>query len=554
LASGASSTDPFAGTHRRNGHPFRLIPRTLRWRLAMSAAVLIAISFAITFVAVYRGTGSSLSQQIDRDIAADAGAFSHTLARSPRSSPRSVLQTARQYVSNQPYTGSSTLLFALVPGAPPASNQPELFSTRTIPDRGETALEQQRENRAASELLKAAKGYSTLHLPDVGHLRLLRQSVRIPGGATVIVGVGQPLAPVSSAQAGVARAFILAGILVLACALLAAYLLGTRFSAPLRRMAAVAARIDAGDLQPRIRGLENPPEEVRVLADAFNHMLDRLTEAFAGQRAFVADASHELRTPLTVIRGQLELLAGEQHPSAREVQRVATLVQAEIARISRLVDDLLLLARAERSELLRPEALDVQSYLRELWEGTLLIAQRRFELGQIPAGTLRADPHRLAQALRNLLTNAIEHTVAPDGLVRLSVTVSDAPEPAAVKQQRESRPAAEIHFVVDDDGPGIPADQREHVFARFHRTDPARDRVSGGAGLGLAIVQAIAVAHGGWVAASSNPEEGARVELVLPGFAPAGGARPDGARETWPRSTSARGPRTRPARARAASR
>ena len=96
---------------------------------------------------------------------------------------------------------------------------------------------------------------------------------------------------------GVARAFILAGILALAGALLASYLIGTRVSRPLRRMATVAARVDAGDLHPRIHDPGGQGDEVRVLADAFNHMLDRLTDAFAGQRAFVADASHELRTP-----------------------------------------------------------------------------------------------------------------------------------------------------------------------------------------------------------------------------------------------------------------
>ena len=128
-----------------------------------------------------------------------------------------------------------------------------------------------------------------------------------------------------------------------------AELVGTRMARPLRRMAAVAARVDAGDLHPRIHDLGGEAGELQVLADAFNHMLDRLTEAFAGQRAFVADASHELRTPLTVIRGQLEVLAAQTAPSVSEVRRVERLVQAEIARISRLVDDLLLLAKAEET-------------------------------------------------------------------------------------------------------------------------------------------------------------------------------------------------------------
>ena len=500
---------------RPSGRAFGVLPRTLRWRLVLATTLLIAISFGITFIAVYRGTGSSLSHQIDNEIASDAGAFSRTLAGTPAKSTAELRSQAERYVRDQPYNGSSTLLFALIPGARPATNQPELLSTDARPDTGETLAEQERENRAAPKLLRPRVGYSTVKLPDVGHLRLLERRATI-ARHPVVLGVGEPLTSVESAQAGVSRAFILAGILVLVCALGAAYLIGTRFSAPLRRMAGVAARVDAGDLHPRIHEDGNPPEEVRVLADAFNHMLDRLRDAFAGQRAFVADASHELRTPLTVIRGQLELLAGGRQKSPEEIARVSALVQAEIARVSRLVDDLLVLAKAERSELLRPQTLDLERYVQELWTGTLPLAERRFELGEIPAGTLEADPDRLAQALRNLLENAIEHTGSPDGLVRLSVAAVSR----ATARAQEGRLATGVRFVVDDDGPGIPEDEREQIFGRFHRTDSARDRDSGGAGLGLAIVRAIVQAHGGYVAASASPEGGARIELELPGFRP----------------------------------
>jgi signal transduction histidine kinase len=236
-------------------------------------------------------------------------------------------------------------------------------------------------------------------------------------------------------------------------------------------------------------------------------MLDRLTDAFAGQRAFVADASHELRTPLTVIRGQLEVLAAQIDPPGEEVRRVERLVQAEIARISRLVDDLLLLAKTEQTEFLRVQWIDLSSYVDELWSGMSLLADRDFVLAPVPSGTLRADPDRLAQALRNLVGNAIEHTTDERGLVRMSVQALD-----------DER----IRFIVEDNGPGIPADQRERVFHRFHRTDAARDRASGGTGLGLAIVRAIADAHGGTVGAGESKEGGARIELELPCFTPSG--------------------------------
>jgi two-component system, OmpR family, sensor kinase len=479
-----------------------LVPGGLRWRLGAWMALVVLASCAITFVVVYRGTGTELRHQIDREISGDASELSQALISSDDRSPKQVAQRATRYIRGQPFSASSTLLFAIVAGAHTSANRPELFARAAV-DNGETAVEQVRENRLAAGLLIVKDGYSTLPLPDVGDLRLLERSFTIPGGPRVTVGAGEPLAVVAHAQGSVARAFILAGILAILGALVAAYLVGARISRPLRRMAAVAARVDAGDLHPRIHDLSREAGELRVLADAFNHMLDRLTEAFAGQRAFVADASHELRTPLTVIRGQLEVLAAQATPSEQEVRRVERLVGAEIARITRLVDDLLLLAKAEQTEFLRIESIDLPDYVRGLWDGMSLLARRRFELGPVPEGVLRADPDRLAQALRNLVANAIEHTADGEGLVRLRV---------------EELRGGWIRFVVEDDGPGIDADQRERVFDRFHRTDAARDRASGGTGLGLAIVRAIAEAHGGRVAATVARDGGARIELELPDF------------------------------------
>ena len=511
--------EPSSGRVTRASLRRRLAAIGLRWRLAGWVAVVVLICTGTTFVAVYRGTGTQLRHQIDQELAGDASELSRVVSTSDDRSRRGVARAATRYMRAQPFSASSTLLFAIVPGVGTITNNPELFA-QAAPDNGESAAVQARENRLAQQLVTAPDGYSTLRLPDVGDLRLLEHTVSIPGenrseigrrigttaadrGSRVIVGVGEPLLTVAHAQRGVARAFILAGILTLGGALLAAFLIGTRVSRPLRRMAAVAAQVDAGDLHPRIHDLDREGGEVRVLADAFNHMLDRLTDAFAGQRAFVADASHELRTPLTVIGGQLEVLSAQPDPPIEEVRRVERVVRAEIARMSRLVDDLLLLAKAEQTQFLRLQPIDLPVYLGELWDGMSLLADRRFELGPIPAGTLRADPDRLAQALRNLLSNAIAHTAPGEGLVRLGV-------------EREG--ADRLRFVVEDDGPGIPADQRERIFDRFHRTDAARDRASGGTGLGLAIVRAIAEAHGGRVAVGHRPEHGTKIELELPAF------------------------------------
>ena len=290
----------------------------LRWRLISLVVLLLLACMALAFIAVYRGTGTQVRAQIDSEIAGDANNFAHNLKLAHARSPKQLSQAARRYIESQPFTASSTLLFALIPAAATATNRPELFRPEA-PDHGENVAEQTQENRLAAQLPAVHLGYATLALPDVGDLRILKRTVSTPSlnrqRGTVVIGVGEPLAAVTRAQRGVARAFILAGLLTLAGSLLGAYLIGTLLSRPLRRMAGVAARVDAGDLHPRIHDPSRHGEEVRVLAEAFNHMLDRLTAAFAGQRAFVADASHELRTPLTVIAGQIELLAEQETPS-----------------------------------------------------------------------------------------------------------------------------------------------------------------------------------------------------------------------------------------------
>jgi two-component system, OmpR family, sensor kinase len=478
---------------------------SIRWRFAAwVAGALIGVS-AVTFAVVYRETGSELGREIDRDVSGDVGALSQTLRQLPASSPEAVEAAAARYVHGQPFTATSSLLFVVVAGDLRVSNHPEVFG-RATPDDGETVAEQAQENRQARELLVEHDGFSTLNVADVGAMRLAETSVDVHG-LRVVVGAGEPLAIVSRAERGIGRAFVLAGALALGLALVASYAAGAVFSRPLRRMAGVAARVDDGELLPRMTLSGSPSDEIRVLAESFNHMLDRLTEAFRAQREFVADASHELRTPLTVIAGQLEVLAASEHPSATEIARVERLVAGEVARMARLVDDLLVLAQSDRVDFLHVDDFDLETFVRDLWESAGHVAERAYRLGNVPSGRLHGDPDRLAQALRNLIGNAIEHTEAVKGVIRLDVRV--------LADQR-------IRFAIEDDGPGIPAEHLELVFDRFHRVDAGRSREHGGSGLGLAIVRAIADAHQGSVSAGTSRRlGGAELRLELPGFTPA---------------------------------
>ena len=310
---------------------------------------------------------------------------------------------------------------------------------------------------------------------------------------------GSAISPIADAQDEVERTFLIAGGAALLAALLAGYLVAARTAAPLRRIASTAAEVDAGDLTPRLESEESAPTELRTLVEAFNHMLDRLDLAFSRQRRFASDASHELRTPLTAIRGQIEVLAREETPSAADVRRVEALAMTEIRRVERLVDDLLALARLDEGS--HPVLADVEvaALLRDLAEAS----PGSTETGELTEGTVRIDSDLIAQVVRNLLSNARRHA-GPDGRVVLSARAD----------------GDRLFVAVDDDGPGVAGDRRERVFERFHRNQQARDRASGGSGLGLGIARSIVELHGGRIWIEGSPLGGARAAFALPGFKP----------------------------------
>ena len=477
----------------------RLRPRTLRLRLTLTIGTLLVLAFVATYVVVYRTTESRLRADIDNDLRSASQQFTGTLLAHGTPTLASVERTARAHVAAEPFTTASQLLYAALGTRILATNQSELVGGDD--DGDDTPAQARAEAVMSRRIIATVPGLVSLPAPDVGSVRLLVAAVRTSGGEIVRVGVAEPLAPIDNALDGIQRAFAIGGTLTLAVALLIGSLLAARLTRPLRRMALIAARVDAGDLSPRIEA-SGARDEVRIMADAFDHMLDRLEEAFARQRSFVSDASHELRTPLTAIRGQLEVLARAERPEAEEVRRVQRLVAAEVDRMTRLTEDLLLLAATEESRSIQREMIELEPLLADLCAAAEPTADRRFSVDAHAGGMLNADRDRITQALRNLLRNAVEHTDA-GGAIQLGAAQA---------------PAGRVRLWVDDDGPGIPASERERVFDRFQRIDPARARRAGGTGLGLAIVRAIVDAHGGRAWATESPLGGARVVIELPGY------------------------------------
>jgi len=264
-------------------------------------------------------------------------------------------------------------------------------------------------------------------------------------------------------------------VVVLGLASILAYLVAGRVLSPLNDLTQTARAITETDLTRRID--VSGDDELGQTARTFNAMLDRIEHAMASQRAFVSDAGHELRTPITVIRGHLELLGDDP----QERRETLALVDDELDRMSRLVDDLLTLARAERTDFLRYEEVDLDLFTEELFAKATKLAPRQWRLQSLGEGRITADRQRLTQAVMNLAANAAQHTGAGDE-IRLGTAMRDG--------------VAE--FWVADRGPGIPVADQDRIFERFARAGDGRRR-SDGAGLGLAIVCAIAQAHGGSV-------------------------------------------------------
>jgi len=474
-------------------------------RMVVTIGATMVVTLAVAFVIVYRQTGTELHNQLRVTLRSSASQLAGTIREQPHATPNGALAAARKFARAQPYGNASVLLFAIVPGHGTASNHPELFGA-SKPDEDETWAEQRVENAQGRRLERPHPGFAYQPAPDTGLLLTYEQSVKLEDGLRVYAGAAEPVSGIAKAQHGVRGSYLLAGAVALGLALIGAFITGSRMAAPLRRVSNTAERIDGGDISPRMHVPASASREVHVLAQAFNNMLDRLRDAFEAQREFVADASHELRTPLTVVRGQLDLLASTDSVSSEDLKRVSQIINAEVARMSRLTDDLLLLAQSGESDFLRPEAISLQPFVSELWDGLSLTADRKFEIGSLPDLELSADPDRLAQALRNLGRNGIQHTREHDGLVRIDVSL--------IPTTREQ--SGFVRFAVSDDGPGIRPEQRARVFERFYRTDPARTRAAGGAGLGLAIVAAIALAHGGNVSAERSTAGGAAINLDLP--------------------------------------
>jgi two-component system OmpR family sensor kinase len=450
---------------------FRRLP--IRLRLTIAFAGVLTVVLGASGVVLYTEFDRDLDEVIDRDLNARAADMAALVSEGR--DPREALAASGERLA-QIYGAGGRLLDSTAAFA------------------GRRALTARQVREASRERLLIDRADT-----PVGDARLRAVPASASDGAPVVIVVGEPLARSDSSLDRLRQLLLIAGPLALLLATYAGYQVARAALRPVERMRARAEQITEHDTAERLP-VPDTNDEIEALGHTFNELLVRLDAALARERRLLSDASHELRTPLSVLRTEVQLaLRGDR--DARELRGALESVGHETERLSRLAEDLLVLARFDQGRLpIRGEPLDAQELLEAAARraraaasaaGRRVVAEPQREDGAVAL----ADPDRAAQALDNLVANALAYG---RGEVRLSA--------------REVEGQVELH--VADQGDGFPPELLERAFDRFSRGDPGRS--GEGTGLGLAIVAAIARAHRGRAGAHNLPGGGADVWISVP--------------------------------------
>lgn len=327
--------------------------------------------------------------------------------------------------------------------------------------------------------------------PEIGRVLYLTQPIFVQGEVKGVfiashITAGEVKEAIDAVKISLGIWFI-----VLMLAALAAWIASAKVLNPLQKLSQTVSSIDESDLKQRITVTGSG--EIAQLTKSFNQMIERLEKIFLSQRKLLNDAGHELRTPITIIQGHLELMGNEP----QEQQETLHLVFDELDRMSRLVNNLILLAKAERFDFLQEETINIALFTQEIYAKITVLAPRQWQLQNQGQGNFEGDRQYLTQAMINLAQNAVQHTQESDTIILGS------------KSDRHT-----VFFWIQDTGEGFAAKDREIIFQRFGRAN--HHQHSQRQGLGLSIVKAIALAHQGKVEADSELNQGATFTLILP--------------------------------------
>lgn len=459
-------------------------------RVAVAVAVVLAVGVAALSLAAYWRVAGQLSADLDRGLLREAEAFSAALQ--PTVAGNSDLRAAtRSYLGARAQSFSGTYPILLVHFA---SGTPAVISNTAM------LLENAPGNNSALATPTAHAQFLDLTLSGVTYRAAAVPVTSADGVTLAVFEAALPSAPTRDLGTQVLLSLLAISVPVIGIGTVAAVLAARASLRPLTRAAATAAHITQSSLMDRI-DYDGPADEAGRMVAAMNEMLDRLEGAFGEQNRFIADASHELRTPLAIVSGHLELLQDIRMGEADRAEELV-IVADEVARMGRLVDDLLALARLDAGSASATQPLEISSMLQEAAARGRMLGDRMILWESEPDLWVDGDPDQLTRALLNLVGNAVAHT-GPHGHVWLAASGS----------------RDRVSITVSNDGPGIKADDLGRVFDRFYRASGPRPGDSGGSGLGLAITKRLVQMHGGTVAAANRAEGGATFTVTLPRIA-----------------------------------
>jgi two-component system OmpR family sensor kinase len=478
-------TEPPAPADRR-GLTRRLFAG-VRTRILASYVILLVVAAMISVLAVRQVLLVRMDDRIEEDLQQEVSEF------------RQLVATGVDPETGNPFGDDINAIF-------------DTYLLRNVPDDDEELITVPRVGKARIDAGDNASGYTfSDFIPDWRRqAEIERGDIETPAGPARYVAVpvtieGRTLGTfvvssfINDEREEVdeaVRIVALVAVAVLILGSILAFSISGRVLAPLRELTDAARGVSGTQLDRRIH--VEGDDELAELAGTFNRMLDRLQVAFSSQREFIRDVSHELRTPIAVSRGHLELLAEGHLSDPNDRREAIALVTGELDRMSRFVDDLLLLAKSESPNFLELETVPLGELSEELIAKVESIADRTWRLDAASPRSIVADRQRLTQAVMNLAQNAVAHTGVGDEI--------------GIGAEADGDHAV---LWVRDTGTGIPASEQARIFQRFARGLHSRGRYEG-TGIGLAIVRAIAEAHGGRVRVHSRPGEGSRFEIVIP--------------------------------------
>lgn len=472
--------------HRSLAERLRRAFSGIRTRVVVASILLLLAALVTAVVATRQLLLVGVTEQADRDMAQEVEELrALAVGNDPATGARFDLRAEALFDAflSRNVPAADEAFYTFVDGQPylTSFNAPDwVFDDVALIERWGGATEPRRDSAGTD-----SRELRSLTVP------VFSDSDQVLGTFAVVVFPADDRADVSR----IVRTIIVIAMTVLGLASIAAWSLAGRVLRPVRALTHAARGTAADDLSKRIP--VDGSDELAELGTTFNSMLDRLDDAFRSQRAFLDDVAHELRTPLTIVRGHLEMM--DDDPD--EQQATVHLVTDELDRMSRYIDDLLVVAKAAQPDFLRPELVDVGELIDGAFQRARGLGNRQWQLGPAPAPATvltEADPQRVMQAVLALANNAMQHTDV-NGIITIG---------ADATQDR-------VRLWVMDDGPGIEPAEHARIFQRFSRGASAQQRPEG-TGLGLAIVAAIARAHQGRVELESSPGAGATFRLVLP--------------------------------------